>query len=156
MGVVSFSPDGATLASTVRLWNVATGTEKTTLRGHTATVYSVSFSPNGATLASASWDCTVRLWDVATGTEKTILRGHTAQVDSVSFSPDGATLASGGADNTVVLWDVATGTEHTDSARRALATGTGKPHSEGIDLQVSARMGQPSQVGGIIRWFYGM
>ena len=116
---VSFSPDGATLASggrrdnTVVLWDVATSTEKTTLRGHTSMVYSVSFSPDGTTLASGSWDNTVVLWDVATSTEKTILRGHTARVNSVSFSPDGATLASGSWDNTVVLWDVVTGTEKT-------------------------------------------
>ena len=69
---VSFSPDGATLASgagdgTIRLWDVATGESISTLEGHADGVHSVSFSPDGATLASGSWDGTVRLWDVATG-----------------------------------------------------------------------------------------
>ena len=67
---VSFSPDGATLASgsvddTVRLWAVATGEPLATLEGHTSWVLSVSFSPDGATLASGSVDGTIRLWAVA-------------------------------------------------------------------------------------------
>ena len=67
---VSFSPDGRMLASadwngTIRLWDVATGTHKKTLSGHTNLVTSVSFSPDGRTLASTSWDGTVLLWELA-------------------------------------------------------------------------------------------
>ena len=112
---VSFSPDGATLASgswdgTVKLWDVATGEIIATLEGHTDVVRSVSFSPDGATLASGAGDGTVKLWDVMTGEPIATLEGHTAGVHSVSFSPDGATLASGSWDGTVKLWDVATHT----------------------------------------------
>ena len=95
---------------TVKLWDVATGTNTATLEGHS----SVSFSPDGTTLASGSWDTTVdgslgntvKLWDVATGTNTATLEGHTGGVSSVSFSPDGTTLASGSEDGTVTLWDV--------------------------------------------------
>ena len=96
-------------------------TERTTLTGHTHSVYSVAFSPNGQTLASGSGDNTLRLWDVNTGTEIKKLIGHTESVYSVAFSPDGQTLASGSWDDTLRLWDVNTGTEikkligHTDS-----------------------------------------
>ena len=72
---VSFSPDGLTLASgsldnTVRLWDVASGEEKTKLEGHSDYVNSVSFSPDGLALASGSFDNTVRVWDVASGMER--------------------------------------------------------------------------------------
>ncbi len=114
---VSFSPDGALLASaggwsdpTVRLWDAETQTEVATLRGHTGEVRSVSFSsPDGATLASGAWDRTVRLWDVATQEEVATLEEHSGPVHSVSFSPDGATLISGAADGRVLLRDVETG-----------------------------------------------
>ena len=112
---VSFSPDGATLASgsldgIIRLWDVATGRLLRTLQGNTYGADSVSFSPDGTTLASGGgFDRIVRLWDVATGSPLRTLEGHTGEVRSVSFSPDGTALASGSFDRIVRLWDVATG-----------------------------------------------
>jgi Tol biopolymer transport system component len=111
---VAFSPDGRLLASraddgTVKLWEVATGREVRTLRGHTDWVRSVAFSPDGRLLASGADDGTVKLWEVATGREVRTLGGHTAGVESVAFSPDGRLLASGADDRTVKLWEVATG-----------------------------------------------
>ena len=110
---------GSTLASaggrdeTVRVWDVATGQEKNTLTGHTASVVSVAFSPDGSTLASAGGrnDNTVKMWDPATGHEKKTLTGHNAGLQGVEFSPDGATLASADSRGTVRLWDAATGRE---------------------------------------------
>ncbi len=66
----TFSPDNSTIAtasddSFVRLWDVATGTLKATLRGHTADVSSVHFSPDGSILASGSSDGSVLFWDFA-------------------------------------------------------------------------------------------
>ena len=111
---VAFSPDGSTLASAARngkikLWDIATQTEVTTLEGHKSRVHSIAFSPDGTTLASGSFDDTVKLWDVATRTEIATLEGQ-GDIYSVAFSPDGTTLAS--ASGLVIqLWDVATQTE---------------------------------------------
>jgi WD40 repeat protein len=113
---VSYSPDGKTLASAsgdnmVKLWDVVTGKELNTLKGHQDGVSSVSFFPDGKTLASASLDGTVKLWDVGTGKELNTLKGNQHRVISVSFSPDGKTLAFASIDGTVKLWDVVRGKE---------------------------------------------
>jgi WD40 repeat protein len=109
---VAFSPDGRRLASvsqdgTVKVWDVATGQEFLSLKGHD----SVAFSPDGRRLASVGQDETVKIWDAATGQEFRTLKGHRTWVMSLAFSPGGGRLASASSDQTVKLWDVATGQE---------------------------------------------
>jgi WD40 repeat protein len=112
---VAFSPDGQLVASTsddktVRLWEAATGTFRSTLEGHSDYVRAVAFSPDGQLVASASGDKTVRLWEAATGTCRSTLEGHSEYVSAVAFSPDGQLVASASYDKTVRLWEAATGT----------------------------------------------
>ncbi|MEH2013189.1 MAG: trypsin-like peptidase domain-containing protein [Nostoc sp.] len=143
---VTLSPDGKTSASsageTIKIWNVATGQEITTLQGHSGTVYSVTFSPDGKTLASGSWDETIKIWNVATGQEITTLQGHSSIVMSVTFSPDGKTLASGSGDKTIKIWNVTTGQEITtlqgnSSPVRSVAfSPDGKTLASGVDKTI--------------------
>src|SRR5262249_9303376 len=112
---VAFSPDGSRLAvscydHTVRVWDVATRTERHVLKGHTAPVYAVACRRDGALLASADQGSTVRLWDTATVHEVKELP-HGSKVHRLAFSPDGSRLATACADNTIRLWDVGSGQE---------------------------------------------
>ena len=94
---------------TIKLWDLATGQETLTLKGHDKTVECVASSPDGKQLASGSGDKTIKLWDVATGEETATLNEHTNYVMSVAFSPDGRRLASASCDRTIKLWDLTTG-----------------------------------------------
>jgi hypothetical protein len=125
---VAFSRDGRHLAAAignfittgghsiipgeVRVWDIITGQEIYSLRGHRDCVWSVSFSPDGKRLASAAgpyaWPANpgeVKIWDMNTGLEVCTLRGHSEAVYSVAFSPCGRRLATASADGTVKIWD---------------------------------------------------
>src|SRR5262249_16720418 len=98
----------------VKLWNLTTGQESLTLRGHLVGGRSVTFSHDGNQIVSACHDRTVRGWD---GTplenearqEGRTLRAPDSGVRSVAFSPDGRHIASAGDDGTVRLWDFTRG-----------------------------------------------
>ena len=112
---VSFSPDGAILASgcrdhKIRLWDGKSGGLITILGGHTGGVSSVSFSADGGTLVSGARDGTVKIWDVETRQEIGTLEAHRSEVTSVSVSPDGTTVAlATNDDDAVRLRDLETG-----------------------------------------------
>ncbi|MBI2900485.1 MAG: hypothetical protein HYY17_09885, partial [Planctomycetes bacterium] len=96
---------------TLKLWDVESGREIATWRGHRSDVSSVAFSPDGKRALSGSWDQTLKLWDVESGKEAGTWRGHEAAVNSVAFSPDGKRALSGSGDSTLKLWDVESGRE---------------------------------------------
>ena len=124
---ITFSPDGKYIASgshysshgtngylnsgdsSLKMWDLVTGSEIWTFSGHTGGVYSVAFSPDGKYIASGSNDHTIKLWDITKGKEVKTLSGHSNSVYSISYSPDGKYIASGSDDKTIKLWNVATG-----------------------------------------------
>ena len=114
VGAVAFSPNGKFLATgssdnLARLWDVATGKELVSFRGHRDYVAAVAFSPDSKTLATGSYDHTARLWDLSSGKTRAELRGHRGGVMAVAFSPEGQMLATGSIDGDVKLWDAASG-----------------------------------------------
>lgn len=66
---IAFSPDGRLLAirttdSTIRLWQVALGSEYGEFSGHQGGVNTLAFSADGATLISGSNDTTLLVWNM--------------------------------------------------------------------------------------------
>jgi hypothetical protein len=71
---VAFSPDGKLALSgsedhTLKLWQVDSGREIRTFKGHSDIVAAVAFSPDGKLALSGSSDSTTRLWNIQTGKE---------------------------------------------------------------------------------------
>src|SRR5436305_11030738 len=98
--VVSFSPDGKTLASadvtgTIRVWDVDGSKITATLRESVRKLQAVAFSPDGKMLALGGSDKVI-LWDVASG--KTAATLEVGSASALTFSVDTKLLAFGGAD----------------------------------------------------------
>lgn len=109
------APDGKIFATcsskgVIRIYELASGTLKQELRGHTKGVSDVDFSPiNPDIIVSGSDDLTVRLWSISSGKCLKVLRKHTYHVTTVRFISRGNILLSGSADETITVWDLTSG-----------------------------------------------
>ncbi|MFM7369452.1 MAG: WD40 repeat domain-containing protein, partial [Sphaerospermopsis kisseleviana] len=78
---LAVTPDGKTVISgsgdsTIKIWDVVTGSEKFTFEGHSSWVNAIAVTPDGKTLISGSYDNTIKIWDLGTGQEEFTLQGH--------------------------------------------------------------------------------
>jgi len=117
---VRFSPDGKSLgtasgdanSTSVKVWNVASGTETLSLIGHTARVRAIDFSPDGKLIATGSRDGTIRIWSALDGREWKrfgVERAPAAvETEDLDFTPDGARLIAASR-NTSKIWEVPSG-----------------------------------------------
>jgi WD40 repeat protein len=111
VGALVALPDGriasASLNTTIRLYDPATGTCEGVFEGHQAGVDALAVLGDGR-LASGSDDKTIRLWDPASGACERVFKGHRKGVNALAVLGDGR-LASGSHDKTIRLWDPASG-----------------------------------------------
>ncbi|MCC6739909.1 MAG: protein kinase [Planctomycetia bacterium] len=124
-----FSPDGRFLASagldfTVRIWDVATGTEVRRLTAHRSAVGRVAWSPDGKSLLTVpahpeidndcifqprgTLDVAPRIWDTSTWECVRVLRGHRGALRRAAWAPGGRVLSRAD-DGTIRLWDAGGG-----------------------------------------------
>jgi WD40 repeat protein len=101
---VGFDPAGRPVAAggppdegRLVAWDLATGKEAWSIRGHTQPVLGFGFGPGGR-LATGSADQSVKLWDVAAGRELITLEGHTRDVTLIQFASDGRLITATGLD----------------------------------------------------------
>ena len=100
-----------------KVWDVPTGRELITIRGHTRDVDSVAFSPNGQWIVTGSMDKTAKIWDAWTD-RKTLTADSYGR--NIAFSPDGKQIVTGSTDHTAMVLDAQTGRDtltlkgHTD------------------------------------------
>jgi WD40 repeat protein len=114
-----FSPDGRILAVSsycsreIILWDIETGRQWMSLRGHSGLVCTISFAPDGRSLASASGEAAeVFLWDLDTGRPQHCFNPDGVRAVSLAYSPDGRLLAAANAfERQVRIWEVPTGTQ---------------------------------------------
>lgn len=105
---VQGSPPLEKVERILTLWDLTTGKQSTSLKGHLGEVGALVFAPDGKTLAAGG--AAIILWDIETGKQKVTLPTP-GGCSALCLSPDGQTLAAGQANGTLTLWDVASGKE---------------------------------------------
>jgi WD40 repeat protein len=102
-GEISYNPAKNIVAAgtgnnqgAIYLWDLETGKQASSLRGHTAKITGIGFSTNGALMATASYDGSVRIWHLDDlNTLPVVFDDHATWVTSIMFTGDSKYVISG-------------------------------------------------------------
>src|SRR5207244_12075440 len=92
-------------------WDLESGKEILTLRGHVGQVTSLALSADGNRLFSASADKTIKVWDLRADRQTAAVYDHANPVMCLAVSRDGKRLFLGTYDHTVKICDLETNKE---------------------------------------------
>ena len=113
---LAYTPDGKCLATagqdqTLRLWDLAAGTERRRFGENKERWMNLAFSSDGKILASVNAPGDrIQLWDTATGAALRAFKATPGYDRMLAFSPDGKILAVGNPEDKIIrLWDVHSG-----------------------------------------------
>ena len=112
VSAVSFSPDGATMASAGRDDIVLVINKQTNLPDYTlidtSDIYAMAFSSDGKYIATGNADGKLKLWDAnpINGYEIMGFQPHYYRIDGMEFSPDGTHYVTSSWDGTAFIWSL--------------------------------------------------
>lgn len=108
---LKISPDERLLAACddkmITLWDITTGSLRSTLDGEDDMFFEIAFSPDSQWIAAASDDGHGRIWSTATGELVQMVSVEDERMLSLAFSPDSKSIATGS--EVMRVWDVETG-----------------------------------------------
>ena len=89
--------------ATAKVWDLSTGTQVVSMRGHTAEVIGVHFAgrDNNRLLLTGSFDHSAAVWDLRSGNRVHHFTGHSAEVAATVCSFDGQIVATASMDKSV-------------------------------------------------------
>jgi WD40 repeat protein len=131
---VALTPDGKTAVtgyadSSIKVWNLDTGTSEETLEGHAKKINCIAISPDGNIVASGDDDGKIVFQNID-GTSKSDppLESHNGAVNAIEFvwsaTDSGNKVISGGKDGKIVVWIKDEGAEwKEDNSKKKAHTG---------------------------------
>jgi WD40 repeat protein len=112
---IELLPDGKSFLSSsrlqVRMHELSSGRELSSLIGHSGRVNSVAVSADSRYALSGADDLTLMLWDLKVGHDRKERSGHHGRVSSVIVTTDGTRALSASLDGTIKTWNLSDGSQ---------------------------------------------
>lgn len=109
---IASDPSGNLIASvgfdnTAHVWDIANIRIKSSLTGHSESMFGLAFNWNSKLLAAGDRSGTIHIWDVEKLQEVSAIKGHKEDIERVKFISKGNMLVSASENATVHVWQLA-------------------------------------------------